>query len=97
MTPEDFYKNYKVKEKMKDVSKWTTLVHEYLADAGFDDMLFIVRETYDAIEVDFDDKEAVYFIIEDIEKTKYKEHFVVDYKKSAMTKRHTAIFMWLND
>jgi hypothetical protein len=69
---------------------------EYLIDAGFDDSSkYVIKQTPISVEVDFDDKDAVDYIIEDIRKTKYKELFVVDYKKKQ--KRHTAIFFWLRE
>jgi len=71
-------------------------VNEYLIDAGFNDNnKYVIKETPISVEVDFDDKEAVDYIMEDIKKTKYKELSVVDYKKKL--KRHTAIFFWLKD
>lgn len=99
MTPEEFYKRQQISDRriMKDVSKWTAQIKDYLKDAGFDEFDYLIKELYDSIEVDFDDQEAVYYIIDDIRKTHYKELFVVDYKKSENSKRHTAIFFWLND
>lgn len=97
MTPEEFYNSQTKVKDMKDISRWVSLVVDYLADAGFDEMHYYLRETYDSIEVDFDDQEAVLYIIDDIRKTHYKELFVVDYKKPANSKRHTAVFFWLDD
>lgn len=99
MTPEEFYRRQQISETgiMKDVSKWTNEVKRYLEDAGFDEFDYLIKERYDSIEVDFDDQEAVYYIIDDIRKTHYKELFVVDYKRSENSKRHTAAFFWLND
>ena len=82
---------------MKNVNEWVGIVEDYLKDAGFQDERYFIKETYDSIEVDFDEQEAVFYIIEDIRKTRYKELFVVDYKKPANSRRHTAIFFWLDD
>lgn len=98
MTPEEFYNRSQIKdESMERASYWKNLVIDYLNDAGFEPMQYLVKETRDSIEVDFDDQEAVFYIIDDIRKTQYKELFVVDYKKPVSSKRHTAIFFWLND
>ena len=96
MTPEEFYdRGQLTNDNMENVSYWKNLVIEYLNDAGFDSFTYLVKETRDSIEVDFDDQEAVFYIIDDIRKTQYKELFVVDYKNTANSKRHTAIFFWL--
>jgi len=98
MTPEEFYNSQKIQTKtMKKSTKWVSYVIDYLNDAGFKKDRYLIKETFDSVEVDFDDQEAVFYIIDDIRKTNYKELFVVDYKKPASSKRHTAIFFWLND
>ena len=97
MTPQEFYEQEKDTMSMKNVKEWVGIVEDYLADAGFSVEHYYIKETYDSIVVDFDEQEAVFYIIEDIRKTKYKELFVVDYKKPANSKRHTAIFFWLSD
>ena len=97
MTPEDFYNSEIGTKTMESASKYKTIVMEYLEDAGFEEIQYFIKEAYDSIEVDFDDQEAVFYIIDDIRKTNYKELFVVDYKKPANSKRHTAVFFWLID
>jgi hypothetical protein len=98
MTPEEFYERSQITDdNMETISYWKNLVIEYLTDAGFDSFNYLVKETRDSIEVDFDDQEAVFYIIDDIRKTQYKELFVVDYKNPVNSKRHTAIFFWLDD
>lgn len=82
---------------MKQAKDWEYLVEEYLIDAGFDPFLYYIKPTTDSIEVDFDDQEAVFFIIDDVEKTKYKELFIIDYKKPLNSRRHTAVFFWRRD
>lgn len=71
---------------------WVYLVERYLEDAGFEPMLYYIREAYDAVEVDFDDRGAVFYIIDDIRKSQYHQEFIVDYKKTVNSKRHTAVF-----
>jgi hypothetical protein len=96
MTPQEFHDNKIANKTMKNVDEWVGMVKDYLADAGFSNEQYYIVETYDSIEVDFDEQEAVFYIIEDIRKTRYKELFVVDYKKPANSKRHTAVFFWLD-
>jgi hypothetical protein len=73
-------------------NEWIYLVEEYLEDAGFEPILYYIRPVRDSVEVDFDDQGAVFFIIDDIRKTPYHKEFIVDYKKTVNSKRHTAIF-----
>jgi len=68
------------------------LVKDYLHELGFLPSQYYIKDYQNSIEVDFDDNQAVFYIIEDIKKTKYIEHFDVDYKKPANSRRHTAVF-----
>lgn len=71
-----------------------TIVEDYLREAGFSPSLYFIKEYQNCIEVDFDDNEAVFYILEDFKKTYYKELFTVDYMKPANSRRHTAKFIF---
>ena len=73
-------------------NEWIYLVEEYLKDAGFKPIMYYIQEYKDSVEVDFDDQEAVFYIIDDIRKTPYHQEFIVDYKKTVNSKRHTTVF-----
>ena len=92
MSPEEFYQSDKSNEGNMDSSKWSYLVEEYLRDAGFKPDMYFSRNSYDTVEIDFMDQEPVFFIIDDIIKTKFRTLLVVDYKKTKNTSRHTAVF-----
>lgn len=66
------------------------IVYELLEDFGFTEDLYYVRENTESIMVEFDDIGAVNYIIQEVEKTKYKDFVFVNYLKKG--KRHVAIF-----
>jgi hypothetical protein len=73
-------------------NKWIKIVEEYLKDAGFSEELYYIHVVNNGIEVDFDDQEAVFYLIDDLKKSLYNKFLMIDYKKSVNTKRHTAVF-----
>lgn len=78
-----------------EIQKRVSMIKSYLSDAGFDSSMYFLKKYRDSIEVDFDDNKAVFYLLEDIKKTKYIEHFDVDYKKPANSRRHTAVFTFV--
>lgn len=83
---------------MNQKEQMISVVEDYLSDAGFDKFLYIIiqSDNENEIEVDFDDEEAVKYLISDIEKTNYRELFRISYRRQFQTKRHTAVFKILN-
>ncbi len=49
-------------------TEWTEIVENYLNDAGFSEELYYIHAVGNTIEVDFDDQEAVFYIIDDLKK-----------------------------
>lgn len=71
---------------------WVALVEEYLLDAGFGEDDYYIIDNDTTIDVDFDDKRAVTYILKDISKTTFSKKFIVSYKKHVYVSRHTASF-----
>jgi hypothetical protein len=72
------------------------LVEDYLKDAGFSEEMYYIHAVKDKIEVDFDDQEAVFYLIDDLKKSSYHHLLMIDYKKPLNSKRHTAVFFQRN-
>lgn len=70
------------------------LVVEMLEEAGFASELYIIKSFGDSVTVHFDDREAVDYFVDDVEK--YSEHaqnFII--QKGRDGKRHTVTFqLW---
>jgi len=70
------------------------IVVEMLDEAGFPPDLYIIKSFGDSVTVHFDDRAAIDYFVDDVEKySEHAQHFVI--QKGRDGKRHTVTFqLW---